>query len=83
MPAESGTRAYDSAKERLRRHAFALVRELNLSDEERQELAMMLPGRKGSQGPVSWALLDVDELAHLVNWLEGARLVLALYRQRP
>jgi hypothetical protein len=56
---------------------------LNLSDEERQELAMMLPGRKGSQGPVSWALLDVDELAHLVNWLEGARLVLALYRQRP
>ena len=81
MP-QSGTPAYDSARERLRRHAFALARELNLTDEERREVAMRLPSRSGAQGPVSWALLDVDELAHLVAWLQGAEIVHALYRQR-
>lgn len=75
--------AVDAAKLRLQRHAFALARELSLTDDERRELAMMLPSRKGASGPVSWADLEVDEFAHLVIELEGARLVLALYRMRP
>lgn len=73
----------DAARARLMRQAFALARELALSDDERRELAMMLPSRREAQAPVSWSALHVDELAHLVIQLEGARLVLALYRQRP
>lgn len=83
MPsADSGTRAYDLPRNKLMRHAFALAHELALSDDERRELAMMLPSRRDAQGAVSWSLLDVDELAHLVLWLDGARLVHALYRLR-
>lgn len=78
----SGDPSFDTARARLQRHAFALARELALSDEERRELAMMLPSRKGASEPVSWALLEADEYAHLVNWMDGARLILALYRLR-
>jgi hypothetical protein len=80
---DSGTPGYDTAKARLRRRAFALVGELNLDDDERRELAMMLPSRRDARGPVSWASLDEEEWAHLVLWLDGARLILALYRMRP
>lgn len=83
MPDRSGSPAYDSAKSRLRRHAFALARELTLTDEERRELAMMLPSRSGAHEPVSWSSLEAEEFAHLVAWLDGAHRVLALYRLRP
>lgn len=79
---ESGTREYDTSRARLRRHAFALAGDLALSDEERRELAMMLPTRRGSSGPVSWATLTDEEFAVLVHMLDGARLVQAIYRMR-
>lgn len=69
------------AKAFLRRKCFALARELALSDEERRELSMMLPTRPGHD-PVSWSLLTAEEYLLLSNWLDGARLVLALYRLR-
>lgn len=44
---------------------------------------MMLPGQRGAQGPVSWAVLDAEDYATLVLWLEGAQRVTTLYRMRP
>lgn len=64
------------------RYAQALAGELRLTDEERRELAMMLPTQMGASEPVSWATLDASELAHLVTWLNGARLVRDLIRMR-
>lgn len=64
------------------RYAAALAADLRLTDDERRELAMMLPSRMGASGPVSWALLDKSELAHLVMWLAGAQLVRDLLRLR-
>ena len=65
------------------RYAFALAKELGLSDEERRELAMMLPSQMDAHEPVSWATLDVTELATMVHWLNGATRVYSLLRQRP
>ena len=64
------------------RRAFAVARALGLSDTERAELANLLPGIDAGTGRVSWSVLDVDQLAHLVTWLEGARLVRDLMRLR-
>lgn len=63
----------------LQRTAFAIVRTLGLTREERQELAGMLPGR---DGPCSWADLSTDELAQIVLWLQGAQLIRDLMRMR-
>ena len=65
------------------RYAFALCKELTLSDDERRELAMMLPSRMNATEPVSWKELDVGELAVLVHWLNGATKVVTLLRLRP
>lgn len=53
---------------------------LGLTDDERHELAMMLPGRHGE--PVSWGRLSDDEVAVLCAWLRGASLVVDLYLLR-
>ena len=66
----------------LRRYAFALSNELGLTDEERRELAMMLPTRMDATEPVSWSTLSVKEYATLVHWLNGAAKVYSLLRQR-
>lgn len=70
------------ARTRLMRHAHALAREMDLSDDERRELAMMLPGQEGAQAAVSWATLDEVELAVMVQWLRGAQLVRDVKRLR-
>lgn len=66
----------------LMRYARALSDDLGLSDEERRELAMMLPTRSGAQGPVSWRELTVEELAIMVHWLNGAMKVYELLSLR-
>ena len=53
-----------------------------MTDEERRELAMMLPSRSGATGPVSWRELSVEELAIMVHWLNGALKVYELLRLR-
>jgi len=65
------------------RYAFALCKELGLEDDERRELAMMLPSRMDAHEPVSWKLLDLGELAVMVHWLNGATKVYGLLRLRP
>lgn len=76
MPADPRQRAH------LMRLCWALAKDLTLTDDERRELAMMLPTRGDASEPVSWATLDASELAHLANWLSGARLVRDLLRMR-
>ena len=66
----------------LMRYARALSDDLGLEDEERRELAMMLPTRSGATGPVSWKELSVEELAIMVHWLNGAMKVYELLRLR-
>ena len=67
----------------LARKAFLIARDLGLSDVERRELAAMLPGTDvAPNGQRSWAGLERDDLAHLILWLEGARLVRDLMRLR-
>ncbi len=66
----------------LMRYARALAGELGLSDDERRELAMRLPGQSGAQGPVSWSKLSVEDLAIMVHWLNGSLLVYELLRMR-
>lgn len=73
----------DSARKRLLRRAYAIARSLSLTDDERHQLAMMIPSLHGAQDGVSWASLDPDELYHLCIMLEGAQRVLELYRLRP
>lgn len=63
--------------------AILIARDLNLTEVERQELAAMLPGMEPtSNGRRSWRTLELDDLAHLLLWLEGARLVRDLMRLR-
>lgn len=64
------------------RRAQALAGELGLSDEERRELAMMLPGQMGASGPVSWRQLTESDLATMVHWLNGAMKVYELLALR-
>jgi len=66
----------------LMRYARALAADLGLTDEERRELAMMLPSRSDATGPVSWRDLSVEELAIMVHWLNGAMKVYELLRLR-
>lgn len=67
----------------LMRRARALAAELGLTDEERQELAMMLPGQMHASEPVSWARLTDEDLSVMVHWLLGATRVYELLRLRP
>lgn len=66
----------------LMRYARALAADLGLTDDERRELAMMLPTRSHATGPVSWGDLRVDELAIMVHWLNGSLKVYELLRLR-
>lgn len=66
----------------LMRYARALAADLGLTDDERRELAMRLPGQSGAQGPVSWSQLSAQDLAIMVHWLNGSLLVYELLRQR-
>lgn len=67
----------------LMRYARALATELGLTDDERRELAMMLPSRMNQSEPLSWSRLDSKELATMVHWLNGALRVYSLLRLRP
>lgn len=83
--ADTGVTPYEEQRERRRRlmaRAHLLAKELTLTDYERGELAMMLPGQAGASGPVSWGHLSDQDLARLVKWLHGTTLVVALLRQR-
>lgn len=62
--------------------ALFFARDVGLSDEERRELAMMLPGQSSASGPVSWAHLSETDLAVMCAWLRGARLFVDLVAQR-
>jgi len=71
-------------KHHLQRKAFAIATDLGLTADERRELAHMLPGtEQNTSGRRSWVTLDQDDLAHLVTWLDGARLVRDLLSMRP
>lgn len=67
----------------LMRRARALAGDLGLTDEERRELAMMLPDQKGASGPVSWGQCTDDDLSVMVQWLHGARHVYDILSMRP
>lgn len=62
----------------LMRRCRALAGELQLSDAERWELAMMLPGQVAASGPVRWGRLDTKDLAVLCHWLRGMELFVGL-----
>lgn len=67
----------------LRRRAFAVSADLGLTDAERRELAAMLPGTPISEnGERSWRTLEPEDWAHLITWMDGARLVRDLMRMR-
>lgn len=68
----------DQQRTYLMRRCRALASELELSDAERWELAMMLPGQAAASGPVRWGRLSVADLAVLCHWLRGAELFVAL-----
>ena len=71
-----------STRSRIMARALFLARECGLSDVERRELAMMLPGQRDASDSVSWALLDADDLLVMVHWLTGYRNVRDLKRLR-
>jgi hypothetical protein len=58
-------RAYEN------RRVFALLAELGIGDNERRELAMMLPTQTGATQPPSFAALTDCELQQLGDWLTG------------
>jgi hypothetical protein len=53
------------------RRVFALLNELGIGDNERRELAMMLPTQTGATQPPSFAGLTGCELRQLCDWLTG------------
>jgi hypothetical protein len=71
-----------SRRQLLMARARWAATQCGLDDEERRELAMMLPTQSGASGPVSWALLSDQELALMIAWLRGAMLVEDLRRLR-
>lgn len=62
----------------LMRRCRALAAQLQLSDDERWELAMMVPGQSGASGPVHWDCLSTQDLAVLCHYLRGAELFVDL-----
>lgn len=58
---------------------FVLAKELGLSDDDRMEFAKALLWRDIT----SWNQLDDVQVMRILDGLEGARLVVELYRQRP
>ena len=73
VPAESPGTA-----EARRRKLFVLARSLDLTHEERLELASTILWRD----VLSWRDLDDDQVLRMLDALEGAEKVLALYRMR-
>ena len=63
-------------------YARALAADLGLTDDERRELPMMLPGQSGAQSPVSWSKLSAQDLTIMVHWLNGSLKVYELLRLR-
>lgn len=55
-----------------------LAEQIGLTDDERHELAMMLPDRWRESEPLSWGKLTDSEVALLCSWLKGAVLVITL-----
>lgn len=61
--------------------AMELKDELGLTDEERHELALMIPG-VDKDGNGSWKNLTNEQMHTLLNYLEGALYVAHLRMQR-
>jgi hypothetical protein len=61
-----------------RRKIHVLAKELGMSDDDRIEFARALLWRDIT----SWSQLNDDQVYRLLDALEGARLVIELYRQR-
>ena len=64
-----GTPAID--RNNANRRVFALLNNLGIGDNERRELAMMLPTQTGASQPPSFATLTAAELQLLGDWLTG------------
>ena len=75
-----GTPAIDRNK--ANRRVFALLNNLGIGDNERRELAWMLPGQAGATGPPSFASLSGADLQLLGDWLTGAEMLLELAKLR-
>lgn len=63
------------------RKAMVLKEELGLSDEERYELALMLPRVDKDDGG-SWKELDSDQLHDLITMMEGYIWITYMMMQR-
>lgn len=68
----------DEKRQKMFRLAMALKDEIGLTDEERHELALMIPGVQDG----SWKNLDTREMHILLNYLEGFQHILYLLAQR-
>jgi hypothetical protein len=64
--------------EARRRKMFVLAKELGLSDDDRIEFAKALLWRDLT----SWKQLNDAQVLRILDGLEGARMVIELYRQR-
>jgi hypothetical protein len=64
--------------EARRRKMFVLAGEIGLSDDDRIEFARALLWRDVTL----WSQLDDAQVSRILDGLEGARLVIELYRQR-
>ena len=68
-------------REKRYRRAMVLKEELKLTNEERYELALMLP-RVDKDGTGSWKELDSDQLHDLLCMLEGYIYITYMMGQR-
>ena len=75
--------AYDVEEIRLRRFhkAMSLKDTLGLTDDERYELAQMIPGVDKDDGG-SWKELNPKQLGVLLNYMEGYLFISELFSQR-
>ena len=76
IPAPVPHDAIDRSKEN--RRTFALLTELGIGENERRELAMMLPSQSGAAHPPSFTTLTGADLKLLADWLTGGKMLLEL-----
>lgn len=71
----------EARTESLRRKCFMLAKEIGLTDTDRHELSIMLPGAPDTGAP--WRALSYDQLARLADWLTGWTFIHTILRDRP
>ena len=76
VPAPVPADALDRGKEN--RRCFALINELGIGENERRELAMMLPSQAGASHPPSFTTLTAADLKLLADWMTGGKMLLEL-----